>query len=195
MTRGASLLPRTGTGPSQFLRQALDEEGEEADSGSSSAATNDGSRGAALVVAVGLVVAARIARGVVGSGGVAGLGGSRLVRVAGASGKLGDVESTTLGLDVVLALGKLNRVAGVLLDALLEGLLADEGVKGVGVVLEAGLGAVVAGARVLERVLESELVSYHDLKKSCPRLKQASAAPDSSPAGPAARQSEVEGRK
>lgn len=67
--------------------------------------------------------------------------------------EVADAQGAALGLDVVLALGQLDGVAGVGVGALLEGLLADEGVEGRVVVLEAGLGAVLAGAGVVEGLL------------------------------------------
>lgn len=75
-------------------------------------------------------------------------------------GEVAGAEGAAAGLDVVLALGQLDGVAGVGGGALLEGLLADEGEEGRVVVLEARLGAVGAGAAVLEGVL-SVLVPSH----------------------------------
>ena len=77
--------------------------------------------------------------------------------------EVADAQGAALGLDVVLALGQLDGVAGVGVAALLEGLLADVGVEGRVVVPEAGLGAVLAGAAVFEGVLRLLVSSLSSL--------------------------------
>jgi len=143
--------------PSQFLVKCLEKDGEHSDGNGDSTGTNKDTGGSTFLVITARGVFGSVAAAArIGGGGRGSAGFRRSTGILIVGGELRGIESAAFGLDIGFALGELNGVASAPLGALLESLLADEGVKRGGVVLEAGFGSVVTSARVIEGVLRSE---------------------------------------